>query len=169
MIFPVVLSGRFDDGGLLAGLRIVSDPRDTSRDRDEAYLLRNFLTARFGRDGWDCVDTPPVEGETPVGRTLVKQHCRKTVDGTMTADIETHYFRKKGESQYDPHLRQNDRRPVRKHGLVRADAGRNKSPGRSAPRQGSSPRTRGIHNPCGCKIVRAVVIGPRFRGRDAVA
>jgi hypothetical protein len=100
--FPVVLSGRFDEAGRLAGLRIVSDPRDPSRDRDEAYLLRNFLTARYGRDGWDCVDLPLAEGETPVGRTFIKQHCGKTVDGGAVAGIETHFFRKKGQSQYDP-------------------------------------------------------------------
>src|ERR1700685_530798 len=47
--YPVVLSGLFDDSGILAGLRIVSDPRDPSGDRDEAYTLRNFLTARLGR------------------------------------------------------------------------------------------------------------------------
>jgi hypothetical protein len=100
--FPVVLSGRFDETGVLAGLRIVSDPRDTSRDRDEAYLLRNFLTARYGRDGWDCVDLPAAEGETPVGRTFIKQRCRKTIPGLLVAEIETHFFRKKGQSQYDP-------------------------------------------------------------------
>jgi hypothetical protein len=100
--FPVVLSARFDEAGVLQGLRIVSDPRDTSRDRDEAYLLRNFLTARFGRDGWDCVDLPGAEGETPVGRTFIKQRCRKSVEGPALADIETHFFRKKGQSQYDP-------------------------------------------------------------------
>ena len=100
--FPVVLSARFEEGGVLAGLRIVSDPRDSSRDRDEAYLLRNFLTARYGRDGWDCVDLPLAEGETPVARTFIKQRCRKTVEGTAVADIETHFFRKKGQSQYDP-------------------------------------------------------------------
>jgi hypothetical protein len=100
--FPVVLSGRFDESGVLAGLRMVSDPRDPSRDRDEAYLLRNFLTARFGRDGWDCVDLPPAEGETPVGRTFIKQRCHKAVEGNAVADIETHFFRKKGQSQYDP-------------------------------------------------------------------
>lgn len=100
--FPVVLSGRFDESGVLAGLRIVSDPRDPSRDRDEAYLLRNFLTARYGRDGWDCVDLPPAEGETPVGRTFIKQRCHKEVAGNAVADIETHFFRKKGQSQYDP-------------------------------------------------------------------
>ena len=82
--FPVVLSARFDEAGVLAGLRIVTDPRDTSRD------------------GWDCVDLPEAEGETPVGRTFIKQRCRKSVDGPALADIETHFFRKKGQSQYDP-------------------------------------------------------------------
>ncbi|HEY4403084.1 MAG TPA: hypothetical protein VGN55_00420 [Xanthobacteraceae bacterium] len=100
--FPVVLSARFDETGVLSGLRIVSDPRDTSRDRDEAYLLRNFLTARYGRDGWDCVDLPAAEGETPVGRTFIKQRCRKSIPGLLVAEIETHFFRKKGQSQYDP-------------------------------------------------------------------
>jgi hypothetical protein len=99
--FPVVLSARFDERGVLAGIRIVSDPRDTSRDRDEAYLLRNFLTARYGREGWDCVDLAPEEGETPVFRTFIKQRCRKTVDGTATAEVQTHYFRKKGQSELD--------------------------------------------------------------------
>jgi hypothetical protein len=99
--FPVVLSARFDERGVLAGIRIVSDPRDTSRDRDEAYLLRNFLTARYGRDGWDCVDLAPEEGETPVFRTFIKQRCRKPVDGTAVAEVQTHYFRKKGQAELD--------------------------------------------------------------------
>ncbi len=47
--FPVVVSGLIDAEGLLGGIRIVSDPRDTSQNRDEAYLLRNFLTARSPR------------------------------------------------------------------------------------------------------------------------
>ena len=33
--FPVVLSARFDDAGRMVGIRIVSDPRDTTRDREE--------------------------------------------------------------------------------------------------------------------------------------
>ena len=101
--FPVVLSALFDEGGTLAGLRIVSDPRDTTASRDEAYTLRNFLTARFGRDGWSCTDLPPAEGEEPVGRTFIKQDCRKTVDGSELAVLQTRYFRKKGQYQYDPH------------------------------------------------------------------
>jgi hypothetical protein len=100
--FPVVLSGLFDEGGTLAGLRIVSDPRDTSRSRDEAYALRNFLRARFGRDGWSCIDLPPTEGEAPVDGTFIKQDCRKTVDGPALAAMQTRYFRKKGQHRFDP-------------------------------------------------------------------
>jgi len=101
--FPVVLSALFDAGGALVGLRIVSDPRDPSRRRDEAYALRNFITARFGRDGWNCTDHPPAEGETPVTRTFIKQDCRKAIDGVGVATLQTRYLRKKGQSQYDPH------------------------------------------------------------------
>lgn len=101
--FPVVLSGLFDEGGILVGLRMASDPRDTTRPRDEAYALRNFLAARFGRDGWQCTELLPADGEEPVGRTFIKQDCRKTVDGPANALLQTRYFRKKGQSQYDPH------------------------------------------------------------------
>jgi hypothetical protein len=100
--FPVVLSGLFDERGILSGLRMVTDPRDPSRDRDEAYLLRNFLTARFGREGWNCEDLPPEDGETPVGRTFLKQRCVKDIAGLGKAFLEAHYYRKKGQSPYDP-------------------------------------------------------------------
>ena len=100
--FPVVLGARFDERGVLAGIRMVSDPRDTSRDREEAYLLRNFLTARYGRDGWDCIDLPPDEGETPVFRTFVKQRCKKTIERGTLAELQTNYFRKKGQFEIDP-------------------------------------------------------------------
>ena len=101
--FPVVLSALFDTGGTLAGLRVVSDPRDPSRPREDAYALRNFITGRFGRDGWDCIDHPAAEGETPVVRTFIKQDCRKRIEGVGVAALRTRYFRKKGQSQVDPH------------------------------------------------------------------
>src|SRR4051794_38813381 len=100
--FPVVLSALFNESGILAGLRVISDPRDSSRRREEAYSLRNFLTSRFGRDGWDCAELPPEEGEGPVARTFIKQHCRKLAAGVGRLDLRTHYFRKKGQSQFDP-------------------------------------------------------------------
>lgn len=101
--FPVVLSALFDGRGILAGLRIVSDPRDASRSRDEAYALRNFLSARFGRDGWSCNDLPPAEGEESIAGTFIKQNCRKMVGGPALAVMQTRYFRKKGQHQFDPY------------------------------------------------------------------
>jgi hypothetical protein len=99
--FPVVASALFSDRGTLSGLRIVSDPRDTSRPREDAYSLRNFLTARFGRDGWECKELAREEGEEPVGRTFIKERCRKAADGGRTFDLTTHYFRKRGQRQFD--------------------------------------------------------------------
>ena len=99
--FPVVVSALFSDRGTLSGLRIVSDPRDTSRSREDAYSLRNFLTARFGRDGWDCQELAREEGEEPVGRTFIKERCRKAADGGRMFDLTTHYFRKRGQRQFD--------------------------------------------------------------------
>ena len=75
--FPVTVSALIDDGGMLRGIRLVSDPRGDTQNRDEAYLLRNFLTARFGRDGWACESLPPEDGETPVDGIFVKERCRK--------------------------------------------------------------------------------------------
>jgi hypothetical protein len=99
--FPVVVSALFADSGVLAGLRIVSDPRDTSRPREDAYSLRNFLTARFGRDGWECKELPREDGEEPVGRTFIKEQCRKAADGGRMFNLTTHYFRKRGQRQFD--------------------------------------------------------------------
>ena len=100
--FPVVVSALIDAEGLLAGIRIVSDPRDTSQNRDEAYLLRNFLTARLGRDNWQCQDLALEGGETPVDGVFVKQRCRKQIDDKTTASLATRYLRKPGQSRLDP-------------------------------------------------------------------
>ena len=78
--FPVTVSALIDDGGTLRGIRLVSDPRGDTQNRDEAYLLRNFLTARFGRDGWACESLSPEDGETPVEGIFVKERCRKDID-----------------------------------------------------------------------------------------
>ena len=101
--FPIVASGLIDAEGVLRGIRIVSDPRDTSQNRDEAYLLRNFLNSRFGRDGWKCEDLAADEGETPVAGVFVKQRCEKDLDPATRARLVTRHLRKPGQSQYDPH------------------------------------------------------------------
>jgi hypothetical protein len=101
--FPITVSALIDDGGEVRGIRIVTDPRDPTGDRDEAYLLRNFLNARFGRDGWKCDDLAADEGETPVAGVFIKQRCTKQIDDSTSALLVTHHLRKPGQSQYDPH------------------------------------------------------------------
>jgi hypothetical protein len=100
--FPIIASVLIGEDAVVHGIRIVTDPRDSTGDRDEAYLLRNFLNARFGRDGWMCEDQPAENGETPVAGIFIKQRCEKTLGGAQ-AVLVTHYLRKPGQSQYDPH------------------------------------------------------------------
>jgi hypothetical protein len=100
--FPVTVSALIDDGGTLRGIRLVSDPRGDMQNRDEAYLLRNFLTARFGRDGWACESLSAEEGETPVAGIFVKERCRKEIDANTTASLAARHLRKAGQSRFDP-------------------------------------------------------------------
>jgi hypothetical protein len=98
--FPVILSGLFDTGGTLGGLRIVTDPQANPQDRKQAYTLTNFFKARYGGDGWDCADTPPAPGESPVGNLYINQRCTKLVKGEMRAVLETRFFRKSGQAEF---------------------------------------------------------------------
>jgi hypothetical protein len=96
--FPIIASVLISDEGTVDGIRIVSDPRE---DRDEAYLLRNFLTSRFGREGWDCEELPPAQGESAVAGIFVNQRCRKRIDAQTTAFLSARHLRKAGQSGLD--------------------------------------------------------------------
>lgn len=98
--FPVVLSGLFDARGTLVGLRIVTDPQASPQDRKEAYTMTNFFEARYGGDGWDCTDTLPAAGETPVGTRFINRRCTKLVKGGMRAVLVTRFFRKPGQAEF---------------------------------------------------------------------
>ncbi len=99
--FPIVASALFSDDGILRGIRLVSDPRYDD-NRDEAYLLKNFMTSRFGRDDWTCADLPPEDGETPVDGLFIKQNCEKTLDDGRGASMMVRHMRKAGQERYDP-------------------------------------------------------------------
>jgi hypothetical protein len=100
--FPVVASVLFDDAGIVKGKRLVTDPRQQlSRDRNEFWVLADFIRHRFGDDGWECRDLPPAEGEGPVGSNFVKNHCEKTAAG-LHFILEQRYLQKKGQRFLDP-------------------------------------------------------------------
>ncbi|HSV21863.1 MAG TPA: hypothetical protein VLJ17_02420 [Xanthobacteraceae bacterium] len=99
--FPINVSVLIGDD-VVRGIRIVSDPRDPTGDREEAYLLRNFLSARFGREGWLCEDLAAEPGETPVTGIFIKQRCQKDMEGGVHGLMVTRHLRKPGQSQFDP-------------------------------------------------------------------
>lgn len=98
---PVVLSALFDDGGILRGIRMVSDPRATPAERRMAHLLGVAVINRYGTDGWRCTDFPPAEGESAVGGVFIKQRCDKTMP-ERALTVETHFLRKPGQHVIDP-------------------------------------------------------------------
>ena len=99
--YPVVLSLLFDASGKMRGWRAVTDPRQTFREREDFWTLGNFVRQKYGQDGWDCIDLPRADGETPAGSYFVKDRCEKTVDGARVM-YERHYYQKKGQTFVDP-------------------------------------------------------------------
>ena len=98
--FPVTVSGLFNDGGTLAGLRIITDPQASPQDRKQAYTLTNFLKARYGSEDWRCTEASPAPGETPVGNIYINQRCAKLASADMRVVIETKFLRKPGQAEF---------------------------------------------------------------------
>ena len=95
---PVIVSVLVDSGGLVQGIRIVTDNRISDRERRTAVtLIRNFR-ARFTDWLLDCADVAMKDGEQPVGNQFIHESCKGTsVDNTSRITIEATYLRKKGQ------------------------------------------------------------------------
>ena len=113
--FPVIVSALFDTGGVLKGIRIVTDPRPEHRDhiteanlrkRADAYVFGAVMASRFNIDAArDCRSLPPAEGESAVGALFVKQSC-DVADAKTGRRIllQANFFRKPGQSGVNPQL-----------------------------------------------------------------
>jgi hypothetical protein len=113
--FPVIVSALFDTGGVLKGIRVVTDARpdhriDTAdadlRKRDDAYLFGGRMASRFNIDaGRDCTALPPAEGESAVGGLFIKQSCELSdpAHGRKIA-LRVSFFRKPGQSAFNPQM-----------------------------------------------------------------
>jgi hypothetical protein len=114
-LFPVIVSALLDAGGVVRGIRVVTDPRpdhriDTSdadlRRRDDAYLFGSRMASRFDIDAKrDCTALPAAEGEGAVGGLFVKQLC-ELVDPEHKRKItlRVNYYRKPGQSAFNPQM-----------------------------------------------------------------
>ena len=111
--FPVIVSALFDDGGVLRGMRMVTDARPEHRNditeanrkkRDEAYTLATVMAARFNIDpAHDCEAIPPAEGESPVGSLFIKRACER-IEGGLRIVVRASLYRKPGQSGHNPQL-----------------------------------------------------------------
>jgi uncharacterized protein YjbI with pentapeptide repeats len=98
---PVILSLLIDSGGLVQGFRIVTDGRAEPELRAQAYGLGRHYQARYGLDGWQCVDLPRLERETPFGGMYAKERCEKVSDGVKYA-VESRLYYRPGQAYIDP-------------------------------------------------------------------
>ncbi|HEY7300980.1 MAG TPA: hypothetical protein VH684_24075 [Xanthobacteraceae bacterium] len=115
VLFPVIVSALFDNGGVLRGIRMATDSRPEHRDditeadlhkRADAYLLGGILASRFNiAPARDCTALPLEEGESAIGALFVKQDCETNdpANGRRIV-LKVRFFRKPGQSGVNPQL-----------------------------------------------------------------
>jgi hypothetical protein len=113
--FPVIVSALFDDAGVLAAIRVVTDPRPDYRNdvtdsdlrkRADAHLFGQLMAARFGVEPTrHCKALPAAEGESAIGDVFVKQLCEMAdVPNGRKVILAASFFRKPGQSGVNPQL-----------------------------------------------------------------
>jgi hypothetical protein len=113
--FPVVVSALFNDRGVLAAIRLVTDPRPDFRSdvtdadlrkRTAAHVFGQLMAARFGIEpARDCRAEPPAEGESAIGDVFVKQRCALIdAKNARRVVVAASFFRKRGQSGVNPQL-----------------------------------------------------------------
>lgn len=98
---PVVLSVLFDSEGVSRVVRAVTDSRAAVNDRTRGYMLNVPVKIRYGRRNWDCSALERLEGEEPVGDQFIKELCEKKVGDARRVVVETHLYRKPGQTGLD--------------------------------------------------------------------
>ena len=93
---PVIPSLLIDDGGVVQGIRIVTDPDARLYLRKKAFLLGIRVMGRYGRDGWSCVEAEPGEGMAPVGGMFIDRRCEKIFHDRRLI-LETDLYRAAGQ------------------------------------------------------------------------
>jgi uncharacterized protein YjbI with pentapeptide repeats len=99
--FEAIVSLLVDDGGLVQGIRIVSDPRAVVlQERTHASDLGDFIIARFP-EGWQCEDHAPRPEYNPVAGIHIDRTCSRAQSGVAMTTVQ-HHFRKPGQTALNP-------------------------------------------------------------------
>ena len=94
----VVVSVLVDEGGVVRGIRIVTDDQVSNRERRVSVNLARNLKARFNEWNLQCRDVPLGPGENPVGRQLVNEACTgASPEGDESFSLRAYYLRKRGQ------------------------------------------------------------------------
>lgn len=107
---PVIVSVLVDDGGIVRGIRIVTDDRVSNYDRRTSVTLARNLQARFNGLNPECTDIPPKPGQNPVGRNFIHEVCLAT-DAAQGVNIriEAYLLRKRGQEALNRETQQANR------------------------------------------------------------
>jgi hypothetical protein len=95
---PVVLTALIDNNGIVAGIKIDTDPKTRLYLRKKAFLFGPQVKSRYGSDGWTCTQSDLAAGEEPVGGVHVKEKCTKSTQGRAVT-IERSLYRKAGQDE----------------------------------------------------------------------
>jgi hypothetical protein len=95
---PVVLTALVDKDGIVAGLKIDTDPKTRLYLRKKAFLFGQQVEDRYGADGWACTKADLAAGEESVGGVHVKDKCTKSTQGRAIT-IERSLYRKAGQDE----------------------------------------------------------------------
>ena len=97
---PVLLTLLIDEGGMIDGLLIDTDPQARLFWRKKAHLLALFVKSWYGEDGWQCHNTEPSGGEMAVGGLFIKSRCEKVV-GERKLLLDQRLYRRAGQPLQD--------------------------------------------------------------------
>ena len=95
---PAILTALIDNVGMVAGLKIETDPKARFFLRKKAFLFGPQVKARYGPDGWACTQAQLDAGEQPVGGIYVKERCTKSIQGRAVV-VERNLFRQAGQDE----------------------------------------------------------------------
>lgn len=104
---PVIISVLVDDGGIIRGIRIVTDERADLGARRVAVTLARNLKGRFGSWKQTCQDIPLQPGENPVGNQFEHELCTaENAELGQRMRLEASYLRKKGQDAFNTDTQQ---------------------------------------------------------------